>query len=179
MWNANLTQESPESPVGILALNNIFELWECLIIGLLAIDLVITLYGLGSEIPDAVLPEAHAESVAVIAFTELILLMQLLQILLPTYPTSEFESLARSRKLSERTLCKWIGGLFGTQGAEFAASTPKLEANELRTFGFFLIPVAAAVGWKWRRLRRRLRRAGREDEAALIARVFRVWAARN
>ncbi|KAJ0335577.1 hypothetical protein COL922a_009029 [Colletotrichum nupharicola] len=159
----------------ITKLNHQLELWECLTIGLLALDLMITLYGLGSEMPDAVLPESEAETVMVVAVKELLLLMQLLQISLPAYPGSELENLTPSNIFRERAACKWIGGLFGTHNAEYADLVPKLADDELKTFGLFIIPVAAAVVWKWRRLQLRLRAARRQEEAALIARVFCVW----
>ncbi|KAK2755812.1 hypothetical protein CKAH01_17264 [Colletotrichum kahawae] len=159
----------------IASLNLQLELWECLTIGLLALDIMITLYSLGSEMPDAVLPDSEAESVMVVAVKELLLLMQLLRIFLPAYSGSEFENLTPSNIFQERAVCKWIGGLFGTHSAEFADLVPKLGDDELKTFGLFIVPVAAAVVWKWRRLQQRLRAARRQEEAALIARVFRVW----
>ncbi|KAF5516716.1 hypothetical protein CGCS363_v001656 [Colletotrichum siamense] len=125
--------------------------------------------------PDAVLPESEAESVMVVAVKELFLLMQLLQIFLPAYAGSDFENPTPSNMLRERAVCRWIGGLFGTHSAEFADLVPKLGDDELKTFGLFIVPVAAAVVWKWRRLQRRFRAARRQEEAALIARVFRVW----
>ncbi|KAL0931200.1 uncharacterized protein CTRU02_213935 [Colletotrichum truncatum] len=157
----------------IRTLNMVTPLWECLTIGLLALDLAITLHGISSKIADTVLLEAHANTTTVLALTELITLMQLLQMFLPAYPTDEFESLELSKKLRDHVHCKWIGGLFGTYGAEFAASIPRLDEGELRTFGLFLIPVGIAVVRKWRNLRRRLRELRRMEEEELIAGVFR------
>ncbi|KAF6822905.1 hypothetical protein CPLU01_11726 [Colletotrichum plurivorum] len=159
----------------ILALNGTLKLWECLVMGLLALDLAVTIYGLGSEVPGAVLPEA--EDVVVAAFTELVLLLQLLQILLPAYPAAEFEALSASKRIREESaVCRWIGGMFGTQMAEIELlATPKLGEGEMRAFGVFLVPVAAAVVWKWRRLRIALREVRRRDEETMVARAFLAW----
>lgn len=177
MGNATCPAQDIEAVVGdlVLAINDTLKLWECLVMGLLALDLVITIYGLGSEVPGSVLPEA--EDVVVAAFTELVLLLQLLQILLPAYPKIEFEALAASRKIREdSSVCRWIGGIFGAQGAEIELlSTPKLGEREMRAFGVFLLPVAAALAWKWRRLRRGLREVRRREDEALVARAFLAW----
>ncbi|KAK1975621.1 hypothetical protein LZ30DRAFT_605198 [Colletotrichum cereale] len=155
------------------AVNNTLKTWKCLVMGLLALDLIITLYGIGAKIPDTVLPISN--EVALVAFTELIFLLELMQILLPVFPAEEFAMFAVPQNISDRNVCKWAVSLFGLQEAEFPSRRPKNKTSDLCAFGVFLVPVGAAVAWKWRRLRRRQRDIGVEDQAALPARAFRIW----
>ncbi|KAI3530778.1 hypothetical protein CSPX01_14607 [Colletotrichum filicis] len=156
----------------IRPINHTIRTWECLAVGLLALDLVITLYGLSAKISDAVIP--IPDEVAIIAFTELLVLIQLMQILLPVYPAEEFEMFAIPQQLRDKTVCKWVSGVFGLQEAELHESRRHMNANGLKVFGVFLIPIAAAVVWKWRRVRRRQRELVRDEQAALVAQAFRM-----
>ncbi|TEA10732.1 hypothetical protein C8034_v008888 [Colletotrichum sidae] len=136
-------------------LNNTLRVWECLLMMLLALDLIVTLYGLDVKAAEAVLP--NAESTVVVVVSELLLFAQLLQIVLPVYPESTFDVFGTTQKI-RTTACKWMGSMSAHDGgaAEFASSIPKLSDDQLRTFGFLLLPVAAAVVWKIRRLSRHL-----------------------
>ncbi|KAK1598881.1 uncharacterized protein LY79DRAFT_536311 [Colletotrichum navitas] len=155
------------------SMNATLKLWECLAIGLLAMDLVITLYGIGAKIPDTVLP--ISTEVALVSFTELIVLLQLLQILLPVYPAEEFAMFAVPQNMTDQTACKWAASIFGLQEAEFRGNRRNHNADDLRAFGVFLLPAGATVAWKWRRLRRRQREIRMEEQAALLLRAFRIW----
>ncbi|KAK1709120.1 hypothetical protein CaCOL14_005101 [Colletotrichum acutatum] len=161
----------------IRTINHTVKTWECLAVGLLALDLAITLYGLSAEISDAVIPVP--DEVAIIAFTELLVLIQLLQMLLPVYPAEEFEMFAIPQQLREKTVCRWVSDVFGLQETEFHQRRRQTKENELKAFGVFLIPVAAAVVWKWRRVRRRQREMARDEQAALVAQAFRIRDARG
>ncbi|OHF03672.1 hypothetical protein CORC01_00991 [Colletotrichum orchidophilum] len=174
-WNGICTSEQQEIAMANLtqALNHTMKTWECLVMGLLALDLTITLYGLGAKISDAVI--LIPDEVAMIAFAELIVLIQLMQILLPVYPAEEFEIFAIPQNLREKSVCKWASGVFGLQEAEFPGRHHEMNENNLKAFGVFLIPVAVAVIWKWRRVRHRQREIAREEQAALVAGAFRVW----
>ncbi|EFQ25146.1 hypothetical protein CGRA01v4_06517 [Colletotrichum graminicola] len=155
------------------SINATLKVWECLAIGLLALDLVITLYGIGAKIPDTVLHIPN--EVALVSFTELIILLQLLQILLPVYPAEEFAMFAVPQNMTDQTVCKWAAGVFGLQEAEFRGRRRDTNANDLCAFGVFLLPAGATVAWKWRRLRRRQRQIRMEEQAALLLRAFRIW----
>ncbi|KAJ0161819.1 hypothetical protein CTA2_5537 [Colletotrichum tanaceti] len=157
------------------ALGNTLKAWECVVMGLLAVDLAITLYGLGAKVPDTVLP--ISDEVALVAFTELVVLVQLMQVLLPVYPAEEFAMFAVPRNFTRQSVCRWAAGLFGLQEAEFPGRRSEFEEDGPKAFGVFLIPVAAAVLWKWHRVRRRQREMRREEQAALVARTFRMWEA--
>ncbi|WQF75331.1 hypothetical protein CDEST_00345 [Colletotrichum destructivum] len=158
-------------------MGNTLKTWECMVMGLLAVDLAITLYGIDATISDAVLP--ISDEIALVAFTELIILVQLMQILLPVYPAEEFEMFAVPQNFTHQGVCRWVAGLFGLQEAEFPGRRPKFEEVDPKAFGVFLIPVSAAILWKWRRVRRRQREMRREEQAALVARAFRMWEARR
>ncbi|KAK2054746.1 hypothetical protein LY76DRAFT_628730 [Colletotrichum caudatum] len=155
------------------AMNKTLMVWECLAVGLLAADLVVTLYGIGAKIPDAVLPISN--EVALVSFTELMVLLQLMQILLPVYPAEEFAILAAPENVTDQGVCGWAASLFGLQGAEFGDHRPKNDAGDLRAFGVFLLPVGATVAWKWKRLRRRQREIRMEEQEALLVGAFRIW----
>ncbi|KXH45840.1 glycosyltransferase family 2 [Colletotrichum salicis] len=144
-WNGICTSEQREVATTKLvqALNHTVKAWECLAMGLLALDLAITLYGLSAKISDAVIPIPN--EVAIIAFTELMVLIQLMQILLPVYPAEEFEMFAIPQQLREKSVCKWVSGVFGLQETEFPARRDEMSGNNLKAFGVFLIPIAAAV----------------------------------
>ncbi|WYZ39928.1 hypothetical protein EsH8_IV_000269 [Colletotrichum jinshuiense] len=137
-WNGICTSQQREFALAEFtkALNRNLRLWECFAMGLLALDLVITLYGLGVKIPDTVL---HISSdIAVVAFTELMVLIQLMQILLPVYPAEEFELLALPQNIKNQSLCRWAAGLFGLQDAKF----PKFAA-------FNMASAVLGVFWAW------------------------------
>ncbi|KAK2041819.1 hypothetical protein LZ31DRAFT_567734 [Colletotrichum somersetense] len=155
------------------ATNKTLKTWECLAIGLLAVDLVVTLYGIGAKIPDAVLPISN--EAALVSFTELIVLLQLMQILLPVYPAEEFAIFAVPENMADQSVCRWAASLFGLQEAEFGGHRPKNNAGDLRAFGVFLLPVGATVAWKWQRLRRRQREIRMEEQEALLVGAFRIW----
>ncbi|KDN71755.1 hypothetical protein CSUB01_02651 [Colletotrichum sublineola] len=154
------------------AMNNTLKIWECLVIGLLAFDLVITLYGIGAKIPDTVL--LVSDEVALVSLTELIVLLQLMQVLLPVYPAEEFAMFTVPHNITEQSVCKWAGSLFGLQEAEFRGHQPKDNASDLCVFGFFLLPVGAAVSWKWRRLRDGQREIRMEEQEGPRARAFHI-----
>ncbi|KAJ0304479.1 hypothetical protein COL5a_001080 [Colletotrichum fioriniae] len=174
-WSGICTSEQHEIAMNKLVqtINHTMRTWECLAIGLLALDLAITLYGLSAEISDAVIP--ISDEIVIIAVTELLVLIQLLQILLPVYPANEFEMFAIPQQLREKTVCKWVSGVLGLQEAEFHESRRQTNENELKAFGVFLIPIVAAVVWKWTRVRRRQREMVRDEEAAIVAQAFRMW----
>ncbi|KAK1700187.1 hypothetical protein BDP55DRAFT_763115 [Colletotrichum godetiae] len=174
-WNGICTSKQREVATTklIQALNHTVKAWECLAMGLLALDLAITLYGLSSKISDAVIPIPN--EVAIIAFAELMVLIQLMQIFLPVYPAEEFEMFAIPQQLREKSVCKWVSGVFGLQETEFPTRRDDMSGNNLKAFGVFLIPIAAAVVWKWKRVRRRQREMARNEQAALVAQAFRMW----
>ncbi|OHW91149.1 hypothetical protein CSPAE12_10140 [Colletotrichum incanum] len=152
------------------AMNNTLKTWECLVMGMVVVNLVITLYGISAKIPDTVIPISN--EVVLVAFTELVSLLQLMQILLPVYPAEEFAMFTIPQNITNPSLCKWTAGLFGLQEAEFPSHRLKVNENDLNAFGIFLMPVVAAVVWKWRRVRRRQREIRTEEQAALVARAF-------
>ncbi|KAF4775604.1 hypothetical protein HER10_EVM0012429 [Colletotrichum scovillei] len=178
-WYGVCTSEQRETAMNklIRTINHTIKTWECLAVGLLALDLAITLYGLSAKISEAVIP--IPDEVAIIAFTELMVLIQLMQILLPVYPADEFEIFAIPQQLREKTVCKWVSGVFGLQEAELHENRRQMNENELKVFGVFLIPIVAAVVWKWRRVRRRQREIVRDEQAALVAQAFRMRDARG
>ncbi|GKT46852.1 uncharacterized protein ColSpa_07033 [Colletotrichum spaethianum] len=85
--------------------------------GLLAFDLAITLYSIWAKIPGTVLPIYN--EAFLVAFTELIVLIQPMQILLSVYPAEEFAICNIPQNISDRSVCKWAAGLFGLQETDF------------------------------------------------------------
>ncbi|KAK1997961.1 hypothetical protein LX36DRAFT_711219 [Colletotrichum falcatum] len=155
------------------AMNNTLKTWECLAIGLLALDLIVTLYGIGAKVPDAVLP--IPDEVSLVSFTELVVLLQLMRVLLPVYPAEEFAMFAPHQAVADQRVCGWAASLFGLQEAELRGHRPRNAEGDIDAFGVFLLPVCAAVAWKWRRLRRRQREIRMEEQAAQLARAVAIW----
>ncbi|OLN83715.1 hypothetical protein CCHL11_08700 [Colletotrichum chlorophyti] len=174
-WDGVCTSRNHES--ALIELTRVFshtlDPWQFLTTVLLVCDLIITLYGLGAKIPDAVLPIPNED--AVVAFTELIVLIQLLKLVLPMHSAAALESLTRPQDLRHQSLCKWIVGLLGLQEAELPLGGPNTNENRVKLFGVFLFPVLVGVAWKWRRVRRRLLQIRMDEEQALVAQALLIW----